>query len=263
MPHASNDGVQIHYEVEGDGSPLLLHPGFVGSAEDWEDAGYVAALRDRYKLVMLDPRGQGRSDKPRDPTSYAWRRRVADVLAVLDAEGIDRAHFWGYSMGGWIGFAVGVTAPDRLCSLVLGGAHPFEESPRPTDGDVWLDGLRAGVAALVRGWEEGVPNFWMSPDERERWLAADAEALIAARLQRLTEPSLPPTAVATIRVPTLLYTGTLDEPEPVERAARLMPNGTFVALEGLDHAQALSRSDLVVPHVLAFLARVKDIQTTR
>ena len=46
MPIATNNGVRIHYHVEGHGPPLLLHPGFVGSAEDWEDAGYVAALQD-------------------------------------------------------------------------------------------------------------------------------------------------------------------------------------------------------------------------
>jgi pimeloyl-ACP methyl ester carboxylesterase len=264
MPYAINGEVRICYEVEGSGPPLVLHPGFVGSAGDWGDGGYVAALRDRYKLVLLDPRGQGSSDKPRDPAAYARRHRVGDVLAVLDAAGVDRAHFWGYSMGGWIGFALGTYAPDRLRSLVLGGApHPFEGNPRPTEGDEFLDGLQQGMAALVRGWEETVPDFWLSAGERARWLASDAEALAAARLQRLTEPDLPVDALAAISVPALLYTGTLDEPELVERAARLMPNAAFVGLEDLDHAQGLIRSDLVLPHVLRFLAQAEDALTTR
>lgn len=230
MPSTVNDGIRIRDDDVGSGPPLVLHPGFVGSAEDWADGGYVAALRHRHRLIMFDPRGQGRSDKPHDPAAYAAPRRVGDVLAVLDAEGIDRAHFWGYSLGGWVGFALGVAAPDRLRSLVLGGTHPFGGNPRPTEGDAFLDGLRHGKAALVRGWEEAVPDFWPSPGERERWLAADAEALAAARLQRLTEPDLPIDAVAAIRAPALLYAGTLDEPEPTERAARLMPSAAFVAL---------------------------------
>ena len=242
MPYAANGGVRIHYAVEGGGPPLLLHWGFAGSAEDWADAGYVAALRDRYRLVMLDPRGQGRSDKPHDPAAYAGRCRVADVLAVLDAEGIDRAHFWGYSMGGSIGFAFGVHAPDRLRSLVLGGAHPFEGNPRPTEGDVCLDALSQGMSEMVRVCEDETPDWWLSPGERERWLAADAEALAA------------------VRVPALLFAGTLDEPDPVERAARLMPHATFVALAGLDHAQAIARTDVVLPHVLGFLARAEGMR---
>ncbi len=263
MPYAANDGVRIHYAVEGGGPPLLLHWGFAGSAEDWADAGYVAALRDRYRLVMLDPRGQGRSDKPHDPAAYAVGCRVGDVLAVLDAEGIDRAHFWGYSMGGSIGFAFGVHAPDRLRSLVLGGAHPFEGNPRPTEGDVVLDALGQGMAEMVRVCEDEAPDWWLSPGERERWLAADAEALAAARRQRLTEPDLSEEALAAVRVPALLFAGTLDEPDPVERVARLMPQATFVALAGLDHAQAIARTDVVLPHVLGFLARAEDTWAAR
>lgn len=258
MPYAANDGVQIRYEVEGRGSPLVLHPGFIGSFEDWVDAGYVTALLNRYRLVMLDPRGQGRSDKPRDPAAYATRYRVGDVIAVLDEDGIDRAHYWGYSMGGGIGFALGTYAPNRLRSLVLGSAHPFEGNPRPIEGDVWLDDLRQGMAALVHKWEETVSDFWVSPGERARWLTADTEALAAARQQRLLEPDLPEEALAAIRAPTLLYAGTLDDPDPVQRAASLIPHATFVALEGLDHAQTLSRSDVILPHVLKFLARVEE-----
>lgn len=259
MPYAVKDGVHIHYAVEGNGPPLLLHWGFAGSAEDWEDPGYVAALRDRYRLVMLDPRGQGRSDTPHDPAAYAAQCRVGNVLAVLDAEGIDRAHYWGYSLGGWIGFAVGVYAPHRLRSLVLGGAHPFEGNPRSTEGDVWLAALRQGMAEMVRLCEAESSDWWQSPGERARWLAADAEALAAARQQRLTEPDFPEEVLAAIQVPALLFAGTLDEPDPVQRAARLMPHATFVALVGLDHAQAIARSDIVLPHVLAFLARAEDL----
>ncbi|HEY7030125.1 MAG TPA: alpha/beta hydrolase [Thermomicrobiales bacterium] len=254
MPSATNDGVRIRYEVEGGGPPLLLHIGFVGALEDWDEAGYVAGLRDRFRLVLLDPRGQGQSDKPHDPAAYAARYRVGDVLAVLDAAGIDRAHFWGYSLGGWVGFPLGVLAPDRLASLVIGAAHPFSGNPRPLDGDFFLEGMRGGMAPFVAACEAADPAFFVSTGERARWLAADAEALKAARLNNLTEPDLEPDAVAAIRTPTLLYAGSLDNPEPKAQAARLMPHASFVALDGLDHAQAMNRADLVLPPVLAFLA---------
>lgn len=256
MPYATNDGVRIRYETVGSGPPLLLHIGFLGGLEDWADAGYVAPLVERYRLIMLDPRGQGQSDKPHDPAAYAARRRTRDVFAVLDAEGIERTHYWGYSLGGWVGFALGVFAPERLASLIIGGQHPFAGNPRPTEGDFFLDGARDGMAAFVAACEAADPTFFVSPGERARWLAVDGEAMRAARLKALTEPDLDREAVARIQAPTLIYAGTADNPEPKAQAARLIPNASFVALDGLDHAAAFGRSDLVLPIASAFLARV-------
>src|ERR671910_1840210 len=141
MPYAANNGIRIRYEIDGSGPPLLLHIGFAGWLENWTDAGYVAALRETYRLVLLDPRGQGRSDGPHDSAAYSANHRVGDVLAVLDAEEIDRAHFWGYSMGGQVGYALGRLAPERVASLVLGGATPFGGYPPLAEGDGVLDDL--------------------------------------------------------------------------------------------------------------------------
>src|SRR5262249_52393222 len=145
-------------------------------------------------------------------------------------------------------------------SLVLGGANPFTGNPRPTEGDPFLEGFQQGMAALVGEWEQEIADFWLSPGERARWLAADVGALVAARPQHLTGPDPDAETIGAIRVPALLYAGTLDTPEPAERAARLMPNAAFVALDGLDHAQTLARSDLILPHVLDFLARTEATQ---
>ena len=254
MPYATNAGVRIRYEVEGSGPPLLLHIGFIGGLEDWADAGYVAPLAREFRVLRLDPRGQGGSDKPHDPDAYTTPYRVGDILAVLDAEGIDRAHFWGYSLGGRVGFALGVFASERVASLIVGGAHPFPGNPRPIEGDFFLDGLRHGMAPFVAACEADDPAFFVSAGERERWLAADPAALRATQLTNLTEPDLERDAVAAIQTPTLIYAGTADDPEPKAAAAHLLPHADFVALEGLDHAQGFNRSDGVLPHVLEFLA---------
>src|SRR5436190_1642817 len=82
MPYATGSGVRIHYEVEGSGPPLVLHAGFVGTLADWHDFGYVDALKKENTLVLLDPRGQGESDKPHEAAAYTADQRVADVLAV-------------------------------------------------------------------------------------------------------------------------------------------------------------------------------------
>jgi pimeloyl-ACP methyl ester carboxylesterase len=64
MRYALSGGYPIHYEVEGAGSPILLHAGYLAAAGDWYDLGYVEALKDDYRLILLDPLGQGVSDKP-------------------------------------------------------------------------------------------------------------------------------------------------------------------------------------------------------
>jgi pimeloyl-ACP methyl ester carboxylesterase len=265
MSYAVNSGVRIHYVVEGSGPPLVLHVGFVGAIEDWYEAGFVAALRQDYRLILLDPRGQGQSDKPHDPGAYTQRERIGDVLAILDTLGIERAHFFGYSLGGRVGFALGAHVPNRLSSLILGGANPYDLDHQLEENPMYQL-LQKGMAAFVAGFEQDDPDFWLSEGERTRWLASDPKALIAALTAGFSNPSLA-TALPTIRTPTLIYCGTNDDPEPKARAAREMPNATYVAIEGLDHAGAINRSELVAPHVTTFLDRHsgddEQISTTR
>ena len=255
MPLANNNGVRIRYEIVGSGPPLLLHIGYTLGLEDWDEEGYIDALRDRFRLMLIDPRGQGQSDKPHEQGAYTLQHRVGDVVAVLDAAGIERAHYWGYSMGGRIGYATGVYAPERLTSLVIGGAWPFSGNPRPIEGDFFLDHLRAGMPSLIAWLKEFDPDFEPSADQSRRWLANDTDALTFAQLDALTEPDLDVDAVSSITVPTLIYCGSLDQPDAPEAAAGLMPNASFVLLDGLNHGTAFSRIDLVLPMVETFLAK--------
>ena len=82
MPYACNGSVRIHYQVEGRGPALVLQHGFTESLVDWYEAGYVDALKPDYRLVLIDARGHGASDKPHDPDAYLLGERVADVVAA-------------------------------------------------------------------------------------------------------------------------------------------------------------------------------------
>ena len=128
MPYAHNGGVRIHYEAEGKGPALVLQHGFTESVVDWYETGYVEALKPDYRLILIDARGHGDSDKPHDPDAYVLNRRVADIVAVLDALGIAKVLYWGYSMGGWIGFGLAKYAKERVRALVIGGQHPYARS---------------------------------------------------------------------------------------------------------------------------------------
>ncbi len=69
MPYADNEGVRIFYEVVGDGPPLVLQHGMMMSLRRWSMAGYVDALKSKYRLILIDARGHGQSDKPHDPAA--------------------------------------------------------------------------------------------------------------------------------------------------------------------------------------------------
>jgi pimeloyl-ACP methyl ester carboxylesterase len=258
MPYAVNNGVRIHYQIEGSGPPLLLHIGLMGSLQCWRQSGYVDALRDDYQLIMIDPRGHGVSDKPHDVESYAMSSFVGDMIAVLDAAGAARTHFLGDSMGGAIGFAAGVYAPERFMSLALGGANPYYHETRTED----MAAIRARAEILRQGIElylDRVEQHYgaLPPGVRELWLGNDGNAIAASWLafEHWLDIS---EEVSKVSLPTMIYCGTEDEGnyEPARRASEAMPNTRFVSLDGLDHLQCFFRSDLVLPHVRAFLKEV-------
>lgn len=256
MPYAENDGVRIYYEVEGDGAPLVLHAGFMQRLQDWRrgDVAVAQALRDDYRLILMDPRGHGRSDKPHDPAAHALPTRVRDVTAVLDAEELDRAHFWGYSLGAAIGFGLGVYAPERCRALILGGTSPYA-SDRPDNAGLAAELRQGTMEAFVAAMEARVGTP-LPPEARAGWLANDPLALAAAADASASQPDLG-LRIGEIAAPTLVYAGDQDPPfVGAQRAAAAIPGATFVALPGLNHTLAFRRREAILSHVRAFLARV-------
>ena len=149
MPYADNNGVKIHYQVEGDGPPLVLQHGFTGSLHSWYDSSYVETLKKDHTLVLADTRGHGKSDKPYSPEEYAMDLKVADVTAIMDDLGLDRAVYMGYSLGGRAGFGVAKYAPERFDAIIIGGMHPLRPirhrrvRKRPNrDAEGWYGVLR-------------------------------------------------------------------------------------------------------------------------
>jgi pimeloyl-ACP methyl ester carboxylesterase len=249
MPYAMNKGVRIHYRIEGDGRPLVLQHGFTDSLETWYETGYVQALKPDYRLILIDARGHGASDKPHQPDAYDRERNVEDIAAVLDDLDIPRAHYLGYSMGGRIGFAIARYAPERVHSLILGGGSPYPQSQAGPDR--MLEALKQGA--------EAIPSLWgitEPPELIARLVKNDAKALVACRSKGLQSAGFAE-ILPTMRMPCLLYAGE-DDPVCAEnrKCIRGMPNVTFFSLPGLSHVEAVSRSDLVLPRVKQFLETV-------
>jgi pimeloyl-ACP methyl ester carboxylesterase len=249
MPYAVNRGVRIHYRIEGDGPPLVLQHGFTDSLETWYDLGYVEALKPQYRLILIDARGHGASDKPHEPDAYDRQRNVEDIAAVLDDLDIPRTHYFGYSMGGWIGFAIARYAPERVHSLIIGGGSPYPQSQAGPDR--MLEALKQGAETIPPVWGVPVPTT-----VRARLVKNDVEALIAYRTKRLQSAGFTE-ILPTMTMPCLLFAGEADPVcEENKECIRSMPNVTFFSLPGLGHADALFRSDLVLPHIKQFLATV-------
>jgi pimeloyl-ACP methyl ester carboxylesterase len=121
---AGSGGVGINYEVTGEGRPLVLIHGFPDSGRLWRHQ--VAPLADAgFKVIVPDMRGYGASDKPATVDEYNILHLVADIGAVLDDAGVDRAHVVGHDWGAAVAWVLAAVAPERVDHLAaLSVGHP-------------------------------------------------------------------------------------------------------------------------------------------
>jgi pimeloyl-ACP methyl ester carboxylesterase len=123
MPKIESQGVELFYETRGEGPPIVFHHAHTGTHAVWDEV--VARLCDRHRCVSLDARGVGQSDRPEH--GYGIEQLASDVVGLVDALGIDRFTYVGHSLGGLVGFELGLEHGARLERLVL-------VSPGPADG---------------------------------------------------------------------------------------------------------------------------------
>jgi pimeloyl-ACP methyl ester carboxylesterase len=247
MPVADNNGVGIHYEIEGEGPPLAILHGFTDTAMTWRELGYVDALRENFRVLLIDARGHGQSDKPHDPEAYSTEQVAADVVAVLDAAGAPKVHLLGYSYGTRIALALARHNIERISSLALGGMTLLRPPPQMSSDPV-IEALGEGAGVI--------PNLWDAPVSsslRQRLEANDAEAMIALRRCRLMPHDLSD-VLAKLTMPCFVFEG---EEDPNYAAATEVasgiPHAEFVTFPGLNHVETLFAVDLVLPRLEKFL----------
>jgi pimeloyl-ACP methyl ester carboxylesterase len=122
VPYLQRDGVNIYYEDDGQGTPILLSHGFAASTQMWQ--GQVDAFQHAFRLIRWDMRGHGGSDSPDDPSLYSQAQTVEDMRAILDQLAIEQAIIAGHSLGGFLSLAFHVTYPERVKALILQGCGP-------------------------------------------------------------------------------------------------------------------------------------------
>lgn len=182
MPFVDNHGVRIHYELEGHGNPVVLQYGQYFPLDIWYEHHYVRAMKDDCRLILVDARGHGDSDKPHDPAAYQMERMASDIVAVLDALHLEKAHYMGYSSGGALGFALAQYAPQRCSALILGGTYPYSS---PDSGSWHTERIEALTKQTTEDFVVGLEDFLasqgfppLSPRMRTAMLKHDTRALI-------------------------------------------------------------------------------------
>ena len=122
MAYMTREGVRLYYEDHGSGPAILLSHGYSATSQMWQDQ--IAAFRERYRIIVWDLRGHGMSDYPDDPDLYSKQHTVADIAALLDECGLDRAIIGGHSLGGYSTLAFHRVHPTRCDALMLFNCGP-------------------------------------------------------------------------------------------------------------------------------------------
>ena len=257
MPLLESPGLHLHYRLDGfaDRPCLVLSNSLGCTLEMWEPQ--VAAFSREYRVLRYDTRGHGHSGVPRRP--YTIEQLGLDVLALLDALGIERAHYCGLSMGGATGMWLAVNAPERIERLVLCNTTPWLGPPAT---------MNARIETLLR---EGMPS--MVEAILERWFTSEFRASAPVAVDRIRQVLLTTpvdgyagcceairdmdqrASLARIAAPTLVIAGTYD-PAPTPAAARAwastIPNARLVELPAA-HLSNIGAAKQFTRQVLDFL----------
>jgi pimeloyl-ACP methyl ester carboxylesterase len=242
------DGVCISYDAVGSGPPLLLSNGYSATAQMW--AGQVAAWSDDFRVITWDMRGHGLSDSPDDPALFTEAATVADMAAILDACGVDRAVIGGLSLGGYMSLAFNVEHPQRVRALVLCDTGPGYRKVEARDG--WnAMAIRRAEAFEARGLEAlgRAAEVSVSTHRSPRGLALAARHMLPQYDSRIID-SLP-----SISVPTLVLVGERDERflAPADYMAAKIPGAVKAVIPDAGHAANIDQPEAFNAAVREFL----------
>ncbi|TMC62908.1 MAG: alpha/beta fold hydrolase [Chloroflexota bacterium] len=252
------DGTRLHYIVEGTGPPLVLVGGKTSDIDGawWR---YIPVLAERLKVVALDNRGTGASDKPDTP--YSTGLMADDALAVLRDAGETSAHWFGLSMGGMVLQQLALNHPEAVRSLILGATHCGGEHPY-TGGDASrVEGPLRRYASLYAASFIAEHPDWVEEDARhfgKMPLHAIVRQDQAVKQHNLCD------RLGEIRQPVLILHGRQDRMVPVARGEQLqrgLPDARLQILEGAGHQVHSEQFAEVVRLILDFVDAVERRRT--
>ncbi len=263
MPYLTVNGVKLYYEDAGQGAETIVFShGLLWSGRMFADQ--VRHLKDRYRVITYDHRGQGRSEVA--PTGYDMDTLTGDALALMDGLGIGRCHFAGLSMGGFVALRLAVRYPERIQSLILmettAQPEPAENVPRYR--------MLSNIVRLLGPWPVRKPvmkimfgqAFLQDPARqalRRRWekeLTANRRSITRAVQGVINRKGVPAEDLAAIRRPTLIIVGEQDvatAPAKSEYMHEHIPNSKLVRIPNAGHTSSVEEPEAVNAVVDAFL----------
>ncbi len=235
----SFDGTKIHYDVLGEGKPVVLLHGFITNGESWKRAPVRQALADAgFRVISLDLRGNGRSDKPHTAKAYENNAELRDVMALMQHLGLTTYDVVGYSRGAIL-VAKLMTMDKQIRRAVMGGMSADFTDPN------W-DRRRNFFEALTKPGSH--PDLQSAVDYAKK---SGADTVALARMQEF-QPTTTKAELATIKIPLLVVNGDkdLDNGNPQE-LANAVPGARLILVPG-DHGGAM-RTPEFAQAVVAFL----------
>jgi pimeloyl-ACP methyl ester carboxylesterase len=265
MPRARVNGVELNYRQKGEGHPVFLLHGYTGNLRNW--ALQVGAISSDYRMVSIDHRGHGESDRPTEPEGYTLAQMAEDACGVLEHLGIDECYLVGHSMGGAIAQHLALAHPEKVRALVL--MDTWAEMPRgrgveerarllelaETEGmaAVFEEQLRSDPLRLQQ--LEAHPEFlalW-----RQQFLMTSPQAYIHCARSIGGTPSWRD-KLHRIGVPTLVVCGENDEPflDACQQLHEGIGGSELAIIPGAAHTPQIENAAAFNPVLTGFLSRV-------
>lgn len=249
MSTLNRNGVNIYYEVHGTGPTMLLTHGFSATSEMWKTN--IAALSQKYRVIVWDMRGHGQSDYPEDGAAYSEALTVGDMAALLDAHGAEHAIIGGHSLGGFMTLAFYVAHPNRCTALMLFDTGPGYKKDEARAG--W--NKRAEAMAQTYG-TKGLSALGRSAEvlacthRSAEGLARAARGMLAQRDARVIN------SLEFIKVPTLVLVGSKDETyfAATDYMTSKIPGAKKAVIPDAGHAANIDQPEVFNRVVLDFLA---------
>ena len=266
MSIAKVGDINLYYEVHGKGEPLVLVPGYGLSGINWFAIQDILARE--YRVIVIDNRGTGRSDKPEIP--YTTKMMAGDVAGLLDILGIAAANVWGHSMGGMIAQEFALNYPDRLNNLILGGTNCGGSRVVPSTPEAMAFLFDPELAKLpvedrVRAtlpWTWNKEFMENNPDVIERLVALASEyptpphTMVSQGNALMTHDTYD--RLPDIKAPTLVIAGSKDRLVPFDNSKLLasrIPNAELAIIENAGHGFFTDSTEKAIKIVLDFLRR--------
>lgn len=236
----SYDGTKIHYEISGEGTPVVLLHGFMSSSKSWKRGVLIQTLADNgFKVINVDLRGNGLSDKPHSLEAYEDNAELKDVMALMKHLGFKKYHVVGYSRGAIL-VAKQLTLDKNIMKAVIGGAGADFTNPNWERRKMFAEAF-SGKAHLYPETKGAIESARRN----------GVDTLVMGYLQKV-QPTTLPSELAKVKKPVLVISGDQDSDNgDVPALAKMMPKATLKTVPG-NHGNT-SVSEAFAREILTFL----------